>query len=61
MSISLASVFICENDDPNSVKGHRAMRMSDCNKPVVLFYKMCFCLCIQCGLNCDFIAAKVEQ
>lgn len=61
MSITLDSVFICENDDPNSVRGHRAIRMSDCNKPVVYSYKMCVCLCIQCGLNSDFIAAKMEQ
>lgn len=25
MSISQASIFICENDDPNSVRGYRAM------------------------------------
>lgn len=44
MSISLASVFICENNDPNCVRGYRAMRARGYNKSVVHVWKKSQCL-----------------
>lgn len=40
MSISQASVFICDNDDPNSVRGDRPMCERGFNKlpfPIYVF------------------------
>lgn len=60
MSISQASIFICDNDDPNSVRGYRDMS-EQYNKTVVHVCRMCLSQYIQRGLNGNFIAATVRQ